>query len=364
MAWPAHEGHFRTTFPPPPMSTSESSKKYKVSFQLLVVSLQTKPWFWTAFPAKPAAHIAPKRTKTNIWITFLGGFHANCCGNHIRKPRGPQETRPQNGKTAWPGRLTKAIFEPLFRHLRCQNVASESSKKYKVSFQLLVVSLQTKPWFWTAFPAKPAAHIAPKRTKTNIWITFLGGFHANAVETILESLVDLKKRGLKTGKQHGLAGSRRPFSNHFSATSDVKTFASESSKKYKVSFQLLVVSLQTKPMVLDRISCKASGTHRCKTNENKYLDHIFWWFPCKCCGNHIRKPPGPQETRPQNGKTAWPGRLTKAIFEPLFRHLRCQNVASESCKKYHESELWKSKAGVLVYKDRGGLKIDLATGQN
>ena len=32
--------------------------------------------------------------------------------------------------------------------------------------------------------------------------------------------------------------------------------------------------------------------------------------------------------------------------------------------KCHESELWKSKAGVLVYKDRGGLKIDLATGQN
>ena len=31
---------------------------------------------------------------------------------------------------------------------------------------------------------------------------------------------------------------------------------------------------------------------------------------------------------------------------------------------YHESELWKSKAGVLVYKDRGGFKIDLATGQN
>ena len=35
--------------------------------------------------------------------------------------------------------------------------------------------------------------------------------------------MDLKKRGLKTGKQHGLAGSRRPFSNHFSPTSDVKT---------------------------------------------------------------------------------------------------------------------------------------------
>ena len=34
------------------------------------------------------------------------------------------------------------------------------------------------------------------------------------------------------------------------------------------------------------------------------------------------------------------------------------------CVGSHESELWKSKAGVLVYKDRGGLKIDLATGQN
>ena len=30
----------------------------------------------------------------------------------------------------------------------------------------------------------------------------------------------------------------------------------------------------------------------------------------------------------------------------------------------HESELWKSKAGVLVCKDRVGLRIDLATGQN
>ena len=164
------------------------------------------------------------KTNENKYLDHIfGWFPCKCCGNHIRKPRGPQETRPQNGKTAWPGRLTKAIFEPLFRHLRCQNVASESSKKYKVSFQLLVVSLQTKPWFWTAFPAKPAAHIAAKRTKTNIWITFFGGFHANAVETILESLLDRKKRGLKTGKQHGLAGSRRPFSNHFSATSDVKT---------------------------------------------------------------------------------------------------------------------------------------------
>ena len=42
-------------------------------------------------------------------------------------------------------------------------------------------------------------------------------------------------------------------------------------------------------------------------------------------------------------------------------------VIPEGCfsiKIFHESELWKSKAGVLVYKDRGGFKIDLATGQN
>ena len=110
----------------------------------------------------------------------------------------------------------------FFSHLRCQNVASESSKKCKVSFQLLVVSLQTKPWFWTAFPAKPAAHIAPKWTKTNIWIAFLVvSMQMLYRNHTIESLVDLKKRGLKTGKQHGLAGSRRPY--NFSPTSDVKT---------------------------------------------------------------------------------------------------------------------------------------------
>ena len=149
-----------------------------------------------------------------------GWFPCKCCRNHTRKPRGPQETRPQNGKTAWPGRLTKAI--QLFPHLRCQNVASESSKKCKVSFQLLVVSLQTKPWFWTTFPAKPAAHIAPKRTKksgSHFW-WFPCKCDRNQSR---KSFMDLQKRGLKTGKQHGLAGSRRPFFNHFSPTSDVKT---------------------------------------------------------------------------------------------------------------------------------------------
>ena len=40
------------------------------------------------------------------------------------------------------------------------------------------------------------------------------------------------------------------------------------------------------------------------------------------------------------------------------------NVLRSHVSLDHESELWKSKAGVLVYKDRGGLKIDLATGQN
>ena len=48
------------------------------------------------------------------------------------------------------------------------------------------------------------------------------------------------------------------------------------------------------------------------------------------------------------------------------RFLTCTFVLSELllATKNHESELWKSKAGVLVYKDRGGFKIDLATGQN
>ena len=40
------------------------------------------------------------------------------------------------------------------------------------------------------------------------------------------------------------------------------------------------------------------------------------------------------------------------------------NKTGFTCSESHESELWKSKAGVLVYKDRGGFKIDLATGQN
>ena len=309
---------------------SESSKKCKVSFQLLVVSLQTKPWFWTTFPAKPAAHIAPKRTKksgSHFWW-----FPCKCDRNQSRKLHGPAETRPQNGKTAWPGRLTKAIFQPLFPHLRCQNVASESSKKCKVSFQLLMVSLQTKPWFWTAFPAKPAAHIAPK-WKTNIWITFLVvSMQMLYRNHTIESLVDLKKRGLKTGKQHGLAGSRRPFSNHFSPTSDVKTLRLNPLKniRFRSSFW--------------SFPCKRNhgfGSHFLQSQRRTSLQNELkrisgshlGWFPCKCCRNHTRKPRGPQETRPQNGKTAWPGRLTKAIFQPLFPHLRCQNVASESSKK-------------------------------
>ena len=41
----------------------------------------------------------------------------------------------------------------------------------------------------------------------------------------------------------------------------------------------------------------------------------------------------------------------------------CVTQVTEKCKN-PESELWKSEAGVVVYKDRGGLRIDLATGQN
>ena len=158
------------------------------------------------------------------------------------------------------------------------------------------------------------------------------------IETILESLVDLKKRGLKTGKQHRLAGSGRPFSNHFSPTSDVKTSRLNPLKniRFRSSFWLF--------------PCKRNhgfGPHFLQSqrrtslqNELKRISHLGW-YPCQCCRNHTRKPRGPQETRPQNGKTAWPGRLTKAIFEPLFPHLRCQNVASESSKNVRfRSSFW------------------------
>ena len=49
----------------------------------------------------------------------------------------------------------------------------------------------------------------------------------------------------------------------------------------------------------------------------------------------------------------------------LLNHsLEIQSEGHTGFASYRESALWKSKAGVLVYKDRGGLKIDLATGQN
>ena len=53
-------------------------------------------------------------------------------------------------------------------------------------------------------------------------------------------------------------------------------------------------------------------------------------------------------------------------FVDVYLSPRClmPQVHPLTVQRCHESELWKSKAGVLVYKDRGGLRIDLSTGQN
>ena len=100
--------------------------------------------------------------------------------------------------------------------------------------------------------------------------------------------MDLKKRGRKTSKQHSLAGSRRPFSNHFSLTSDVKTLRLNPLKKirFRSSFWWF--------------SCKRNhgfGPHFLQSQRHTSLQNglkritgsHFWWFPCKCYRNHSRK---------------------------------------------------------------------------
>ena len=38
------------------------------------------------------------------------------------KTSGTLKKNPQNGETAWPGRLTNTIFSPPFAHRRCQTL--------------------------------------------------------------------------------------------------------------------------------------------------------------------------------------------------------------------------------------------------
>ena len=177
----------------------------------------------------------------------------------------------QNSETAWPGELKKLVFWPVLGWSSVSNVAAGTAKKETI-----------------CAAAGLTSETCAKRINTNIWITFLGGFLANAVETIVESLVDLKKRGRKTSKQHSLAGSRRPFSNHFSLTSDVKTLRLNPLKKirFRSSFWWF--------------SCKRNhgfGPHFLQSQRHTSLQNglkritgsHFWWFPCKCYRNHSRK---------------------------------------------------------------------------
>ena len=82
---------------------------------------------------------------------------------------------------------------------------------------------------------------------------------------------------------------------------------------------------------------------------------------------HFRKPDFVTAVEVYKGRTG-SGKSQRALHRRLQQHpdaVYAQFLVDGSflCQN-HESELWKSKAGVLVYKDRGGLKIDLATGQN
>ena len=49
------------------------------------------------------------------------------------------------------------------------------------------------------------------------------------------------------------------------------------------------------------------------------------------CFLRLQHTPGPAQ--PRSGETAWPGRLTKAIFEPYFSDPRCQKGAFKSTIK-------------------------------
>ena len=100
--------------------------------------------------------------------------------------------------------------------------------------------------------------------------------------------MDLKKRGRKTSKQHSLAGSRRPFSNHFSLTSDVKTLRLNPLKKIRFRSSFWWFSCKRNHGFGPRFL--QSQRHTSLQNGLKRITGShFWWFPCKCYRNHSRK---------------------------------------------------------------------------
>ena len=96
MAWPTHEDHFQST-----------------CFDMIPV-----PWRWNTMGKLISPLIIKKNylnaVKKNIRFWYdNGGF-----GRLVEIV----EKIPQNGETAWPGRLTSTIFSPPFAHRRCQTL--------------------------------------------------------------------------------------------------------------------------------------------------------------------------------------------------------------------------------------------------
>ena len=122
-------------------------------------------------------HFLPHHCQTSLWNQFKRkrGAPKGAFGHHAGKGW------LRNGKTAWPGRFNRPIFETHFAHPRCRNVAPESTKKFTAS-----VTLWWCPRLWTriscntrfrsrfggigglgpAFPATPLANIALKSIQT------------------------------------------------------------------------------------------------------------------------------------------------------------------------------------------------------
>ena len=121
------------------------------------------------------------------------------------------------------------------------------------------------------FPVLRPRFLRSTRLSTRLYSVFAWKAPKNVTQIFVlvhvgaKSLVDLRKRSLKTGKQHGLSGSRRPFSNHFSPTSDVKTLRLNPLKKIRFRSRFGCFPANAlKPWFWSRISCEGSGTHRFK----------------------------------------------------------------------------------------------------
>ena len=69
----------------------------------------------------------------------------------------------------------------------------------------------------------PVSNVASESTKKTIRFWYDNAGFGRLVEVVdKEDLWGLEKKPFRTGKQHGLANSRGPFSNRISSSADVK----------------------------------------------------------------------------------------------------------------------------------------------